>query len=1528
MRLTRFAIDHAVAVYVLIVCIILGGLLSYRSLPREAAPDIAIPIVMVSTPYFGVSPADIETLVTQPMERQFKNLRDLKEMTSTSAESASLIVLEFDPEVDIDEVLQRIRVEVDKAKPDLPPDAEDTEVMEINSSDWPILVANVAGDLDPVRLKALAEDMQEDLEALPGVLRVSLAGGVEREIHVLLNPERMRQLGVSANDVSQALQSENINLPGGSIDIGSMKYTVRVAGEFEELESMRHIVVKSPDGNPIYLRDVAEIEDGFEDPTTFSRLTVWKENAAGERVPVTKTNVSLAIVKRSGENIVAIAEAAKEVIDRYDQQAGESVQITIVNDMSKNIAATVRELENNIISGMILVLLVLFFFMGGARNALFVAVSVPMSMLITFLVLSMLGITLNMVVLFSLLLALGMLVDNAIVIVENIYRHASSGKDRVTAAYEGTKEVGWAVIASTATTVAAFFPMLFWPGVMGEFMGFLPLTVIITLLSSLFVALVINPTLCATLLKVQDGVSFDEDSVPDLWIYRAYRSTLEFALNHRIIVALIAVGVFVGTFMIFGATSRGVEFFPKTTPEQFSVQVTLPDGTNIEETRNTLESLQGPLATAPDLVTAWITDTGTQGGGQAGGGGEAPHYGQITVELKSIEEQPSDPNVFIEKLRQLFSKVPGAEIIMATQNMGPPTGAPVSIEIAGEDLSTLASISQQVLQEVRTIEGVIDLTDNLELTRPEIHVEIDRARAAVLGLSTQSVAQTVRTAINGSEAGVFREADEEYDILVRLPEDRRRAIADISQLTVVNKDGVHIPLVEVAEVVVRGGSGSIRRKDQERVVTVSGNVADGYLPAVALAEAQERLADLKLPAGYEIRYTGESQDQEEAAAFLGNALLAAVFLILLILVTQFNSIAQPFIIMFTVFLSLIGVLWSLIVTQAPFGIIMTGIGIISLAGVVVNNAIVLIDYINQLRARGWDRRDALIQAGLVRFRPVMLTAITTILGLLPIVLGVSIDFIDQSVTFGGASVEMWGPMGVAVTGGLLVATLLTLVVVPVLYSMFDSLSDLSRRLFTRVAAAGLVLSLVMLVLPALATAQDAPASGDASAQTQSDDEAELFPEVDDPGQIERRSLDDAEIESAVTIEVARTLTLDEARQLVREQSFDVRLAQNQVDSANTVIRQAYSALFPRFTASGEYTVNQEEVVLDFGEGLPPGVEVPPSVIRPKTDYRWNVAASMRVNFRSWPLIRQAYAQRDLAQAQVEMTREALDQAAVSTYFNLVMVRRMIDISVQQARSAQTVLGFTEAQVAAGTATEFELTRAQLRAVQTQKEVDRARQQYIQVRKAFAELLQTGDDFDVEVPERPEEVQGDDLVERAEENRAAFEVNRLAMEVADLGIEDIYYQYLPSLSATFSYGGGKSTALAPGDPRWVLILGAEWTLWDGGLREAQLKQARAQRVAAELRQEQTLHQIASEIDQARADVDAARIQLDSGVTELELAQRGVEQAETAFRYGVATQLDVINAQDQLRLAQLARVQDELQLEMAVYNLQTLVEGLDP
>ncbi len=1513
MIVTKFAVRHAVSVYVLLLSIIIGGLIAYVNLPREAAPDIAIPVVMVSTPYFGVSPADMETLVTIPLERQFKNLRDLDAMTSTSAESVSLVVLEFDPEIDIEDALQRIRSEIDKVRPDLPADAEDPEIIEINASDWPILVANIAGDLDPVRLKQLAEDIQDDLESIPGVLQANLAGGVEREIQIDLDPEKLRTHDVSPNQVINAVRTENINLPGGSLDIGSMTYIVRVAGEFREIEPIKDIIVSAEEGEPVYLRDVADVRDGFKDPTTYSRLTLWQDQADGSRELVTKPNVSLAIVKRGGENIVSIAEEAKAIIDIHQERAGDGIEITIVNDMSAMIASTVQELENNIISGMLLVLLVLFLFMGGIRNALFVAVSVPLSMLITFLVLSFMGVTLNMVVLFALLLALGMLVDNAIVIVENIYRHASEGKTRVQAALDGTTEVGWAIIASTFTTVAAFFPLLFWPGIMGEFMGFLPLTVIITLLSSLFVALVINPTLCATLLNVKDGPKLDPDSVPDLRVYRIYRRTLEWSLRHRIFVGILAAVLFFGTFYAFGQTSRGVEFFPSTTPEQFSIEVTLPDGTNLDTTDAMLMRMQPPLGAEPDLVTAWITDTGTQGGGQVGGGGEATHYGQITVELKKLEEQQSDPFAFIEGLRAIYNRLPGAEVVVELQNMGPPTGTPISVEIAGEDLTTLARLSQQIMEEIRPIPGIIDLRDNLELTRPEIHVDIDRQRAAFLGLSTEAVAQAVRTAVHGGEAGKFREGDDEYDIMVRMRPDRREAISDIYHLTVVNNDGVHIPLSEVATVEVRGGSGSIRRKDQERVVTISGNNADGFLPANLLAQVQERVEAIPIPAGYEIRYTGEQQDTEEAGDFLFKALLAAVFLISLILVTEFDSIVQPFIILFTVLLSLIGVLWSLMVTGMPFGVIMTGIGIISLSGVVVNNSIVMIDYINQLRDRGYDRREALVQGGLVRFRPVMLTAVTTILGLMPIVLGVSIDFVNRQIVVGGQSVEMWGPMGTVVVGGLLVATLMTLIMVPVMYSVFDDISDFGRRIMRRLIGAGLVITLVLMVVPAIAQADEG--------------EEPLFT-GDDPTAVARVDLDEVEIPTSVELPVTRELSLADARARVQEESYDVAIAQTQVRVAEGMIRQAWASVLPTFSASGNYIINQEEVILDIaGDNLPPGIEFPETVVQPRTDYQWSLSARVGVNFRAWPMLNGAHAQRDLAQAQVDITRESLDEAVIQSYFQLLLLRRTIDLSAQQVLSAQTMRDFTAAQVRAGTSTEFELTRAELELQQRLVDLDRTRVQFAQARKAMAELLQTDDKFDVLPTTRPELPTGQDLMARAESNRAGFQADRHQEDFALWTVREVYYRYLPSLSATFTFGGGKGTALQPGDPQWRLIFGAEWVIWDGGAREAEVDQARAQLLAAELQSSQRRHRIESEIDQVSSEIEGARTQLEASRTVVELATRSLEQAETSFRLGVASQLDVIAARDQVQLAQLSMIQEELQLDLTIYRLLVAVDGLE-
>ncbi len=1528
MKVTNFAIHHSTAVFVLIACIIIGGIGAYKTIPKEAAPDVQIPVVIVSTAYFGVSPADIETLVTQPLEKEFKGLRDLDKMTSTSAESVSLVTLEFDPEVDIDEALQKVRDRVDKAKPDLPGDAEDPEIIEINASDWPVLIANVSGDMDLVRLKELGEELQDDIEGVSGVLRVDLTGGVEREIQINVDPDKLEHHKVSLNQVIGAIQRENVNLPGGSLEMGAMQYTVRVPGEFEEVPPMADIVVKSPEGEPVFLDDVATVKDGFKEPKTRSRLTTWREDENGVRQAVTQPNISLAVVKRAGENIIDIAQETKSIIDDYEQRyASDGLEVVVLNDMSTEIEASVRELENNIISGLVLVLLVLFFFMGGARNALFVAISIPMSMLLSFLVLMMLGITMNMVVLFALILALGMLVDNALVVVENIYRHASEGKTRVQAAIDGTQEVGWAIIASTATTVAAFFPMLFWPGIMGEFMGYLPTTLIIVLLSSLFVALVINPTVCAAFLKVKDGVSFSENEVPDLFIYRLYRRQLEWALKHRLVVVLIAIIALGGTIALFGQTSRGVEFFPETTPEKFTVNVENPDGTRLDQTDSLLQTLAGPLADHEDLVDAYIVDAGVKAssGGMGGGAGgnNTPHQGKISVDLVDIEDQPRPPSDLMDELREIYADVAGASVVLAKQSKGPPTGAPVSIEIRGDDLQVLGAIAQKVRHEVRAIPGIIDLKDDLELSRPEIQVLVDRRQAALLGVNTQSIAQTVRTAINGTEASVFREGEDEYDVTVRLRESDRNSVEDLEKLTVADKDNMRVPLVDVAHIEVRGGSGSIRHKDRERVVSVTANAAEGYLADNLLKEAQKRLADLEMPPGYEIAYTGEQEDQKEAGAFLAKALLAAVFLILLILVTEFNSIVQPFIILCSVLLSLIGVFWSLIITGMPFGIIMTGIGIISLAGVVVNNAIVMIDYINKLRDRGLDRHEAVVTGGLVRFRPVMLTAITTIGGMVPLVIGVSIDFVNTQIVVGGNSVEMWGPMAKVVSGGLLVATILTLVVVPVLYSLFDDIGRFGMRLVKGVSAAGLVV-LAISIAP-IAGAQQPPADGEqvgpdageaAQAQQEEGDRQDQQETQQESG------LRPAEDELGEEISAERVLPLEEVREMAREQNLDVQLTQQQVAVAESQIRNAYSRVLPQVSASGNYIINQDEVGGEFPSPVP-GEEPLSFVTQPKNTWSWEVGVTLPLSARAYPGIKIAYGRHEQAEARLEAAREQVDFSAVQLYYNLLLGRQFVAISRRQLASAKTLLRAAERRIEAGQATEFDRDRARGRVVEAEKDLEQARLSYVKARQSLANLLQIDADFEVTEPAEPAEPASlAQLKSTAQRERYSVEVERINQQLADLAVDEIYYRYLPTLSTTFKYSDSKDTALSEQDPQWQLIFGANWTLWDGGQREALLDERRAQLIAAELQQRQTLDNIDTELEQAWADYQSAQSQLRSSRLQVELAQKTLRRAQLGYENDVTTQLDLIDAQDRLTMAEINFAQDRLQVELSVRRLQYL------
>jgi multidrug efflux pump len=832
----------------------------------------------------------------------------------------------------------------------------------------------------------------------------------------------------------------NVNMPGGSMDIGEGKYLVRVPEDFKHPSEIFSIVGFVRDGKPVYLRDVAFIRDSYKDPLTRSRLN-------GEK------SVTLAVQKRSGENILRVTDEVKSVVAEMRPLMPPALKIDLTSDMSNDVRLMVSDLENNILSGLVLVLAVIFLFIGG-QSAVFVALAIPYSMFITFALLTGFGETMNMVVLFSLILALGMLVDNGIVIVENIYRHMQQGKSRQEAAEIGTNQVAWPVITSTLTTLGAFIPLLFWPGIMGQFMGYLPETLIMALTASLFVALVINPVLSARYQRAKPLMGNGNGTNPakEVLTKRIYRRLLIGALNHRLVVVFLAFAMLiasVGSFVLFG---KGTEFFPETEPRRAYVHIKAPEGTNLDASDGLVAQVENIVSQYDDIRYV-ISNIGAAGGDPFSQGGTGTHINRVALDFKDFHDRSRSSSEIIKEIRtKVLSTIKGAEAQVEKEKEGPPTGPPINIEITGNDIFVLGDLAAEVRNRIKDIPGLVDLKDNFVKGKPEIRVRIDKEKAALLNLDTYTIAYTVKAAINGVKVGVFREGKDEYDITARLPDKDRHSVENLKRITISGPRGEPVPLTSVADVSVESGMGAIMRLDQKRVVTLSGDVS-GRLANDVIQEIDRRLKhDFTWPRGYAYQFTGEQREQEKAQAFLSKAFIAAIFLILLVLLTEFNSFTTPLIVLTSVLLSLIGVFFGLLVTGTAFGIIMTGIGVISLAGVVVNNAIVLIDYYRQLMDGGMSSRDALVRAGTVRFRPVMLTAITTLLGLIPMATGISFDFRKFAWDIGGESSQWWGPMAVAVIFGLGVATLLTLVVVPVLCSLENSL--MSRRLMRNAERGG------------------------------------------------------------------------------------------------------------------------------------------------------------------------------------------------------------------------------------------------------------------------------------------------------------------------------------------------------------------------------------------------------------------------------------------------------------------------------------------
>lgn len=1028
-KFIAFFLKYTSLVALALFGIIVIGWSTYTSLARESFPQIKIPYIIVQTIYRGVAPADMETLVTKPLETKLKSVSGIKKISSTSGESFSGIFLEFNPEINIESALQKVRDKVSQAKTDLPSDIEDPEVKEISFDEVPVMIISLSGDYGLNKLKDVADELKDEIESISGVLGVNVIGGYTREIQIIANPARMNAYGLSYDTFNQTLAAANINIPGGSLDIGKRSYLVRIPNDYLTVKEIANTPITTYRGAPVRIKDIATVKDTHRKITSISRMN-------------RRESVTITIQKRAGANIIKLSEEIKAIIEKKHQELPHGTNIQYTTDMSKEIEEQVDDMENTFVFSLILVIGVLYMFMGF-RNAAIVATIIPISMLITFIVIGMMGFTLNFMVLFSLTMLLGMLVDTAIVVVENIYRMINNGVERQEAAEAGAAEVLIPILTSTLTTVFAFLPLAFWPGMVGQFMRYMPITVTIGLSASFLVAIIFNPVMSKMFIKKHvPGDDLGRQTLPqkvDAWLEKFkethYDRWLNWALDNTKKVIFWAVMAFIASIVVIGTIPK--EFFPETAPDQFYIDIKMPPGTRLTTTDKVVQRIEKILAENQN-IDRYVANVGNTGAGGKifGGGNDDPTIARISVELKDKWLLSESGSEIMDRIRTAVSSFSGAEIKVDKPKDGPPAGEPISITIAGEDFIVLDKLGEQVKQIMRETKGVVNIRDNLSTSRPEIHVTIDRDKAAVYGFAPIQLAAEVRNAFNGTTATKYRDKNDEYDVVVKLDESEKQSLTTLRNITVRSRTGAHVPISKVAEVKISAGLNTIEREDYDRIINVTAATDSDTKTFVALSSIKKKVNALKLPAGYTVKYTGEDEEMGKNFAFLGSAFRIALLLILITLVAQFNSFYVPMIVMITIVLSVVGMAFGLKVMGQSFGL-MAFIGLISLAGVAVNNGIVLLDFVQNLQGRGNARKQAIIEAAKIRLRPVMLTAIATALGLLPIIIGVSPNFKKMKIDVGASSLAFWKPMASVIFFGLLVSTVLTLIIIPAIYYQWD-----------------------------------------------------------------------------------------------------------------------------------------------------------------------------------------------------------------------------------------------------------------------------------------------------------------------------------------------------------------------------------------------------------------------------------------------------------------------------------------------------------
>jgi len=1118
---TSWSIDNRTAIYIVAIIVTVLGLVKFNTMPKEQFPDIVVPTISVATVYVGNSPKDIENLVTRPIEKQLKGISGAKvnKIQSTSQTDYSLIVVEFDTEVKTELAKQKVKDAIDKARTDLPTDlTSEPNAQEFAFSEMPIMFVNVTGDYDGVKLKQYADKMQDKFEELTEITRAEIVGAPEREIQINVDPYKMTAARVSFTDIENAVNRENRDITGGLVEVGTMKRTLRVKGQFATAMDLRNIVVRSSaQGATVYLRDIAELKDTIREQESFARLD-------GKNV------ITLNIVKRSGENLINAADKIKAAVkDMQDkEELPHDLNVVITGDQSKLTKTSFNELVNTIVIGFILVMIILMFFMG-VTNAFFVALSVPLSVFVAFMFLPVADliigttVTLNFIVLFALLFGLGIIVDDAIVVIENTHRIYNNGKvNIVKAAKEAAGEIFIPVLAGTATTLAPFFPLLFWKGLIGKFMIYLPTILILTLAASLIVAFIFNPVFAVSFMK-PEGKEFEKPKkaifknkflwlfiivgllshlsgspgignflflLAILMLFNTYvLNGVIHGFQHKVLPKLMnsyekllrwvlkgtrPVWMFISLFVVFILSlgfliMRGnkTTFFPSGDPNFIYVYLKMPVGTDVKYTDSITRLLEKRVYKILDkelpgkpggIVESVITNIAVSANNPRDNNRSVqPNLGRIQVSfIEYAHRNGKKTRPFMDEIREQVKGIPGTSVEVAQEDGGPPTDPPVNIEVTGDNFESIAAVATKLLNHLDTnhINGIENLQADVDLNNPEITVNVDRERAMLEGLSTGQIGMEIRTAVFGKEISKLKDGEDEYKIQLRYTDLLRNNITDLLNMRITFMDMntmrvKSIPVSAVATVDYTNTTGGVKRKNVKRTIQLQSNVLDPTMVPKVNADLAVVINDFKqkekIPADVNIRQSGQSEQELETQKFLGSALLYALGIIFLILVLQFNSLSKPFIVITEIFFSVIGVLLGYAITGMTISTIMMGVGIVGLAGIVIKNGILLIEFTDELRGRGMRTREAAIQAGKIRIIPVLLTAVATILGLLPLAVGFNIDFVslfqhlNPKIFFGGDSVVFWGPLSWTIIFGLIFAFFLTLMMVPSMYLIAERL---------------------------------------------------------------------------------------------------------------------------------------------------------------------------------------------------------------------------------------------------------------------------------------------------------------------------------------------------------------------------------------------------------------------------------------------------------------------------------------------------------